>query len=220
MAALLDLFCAAGGASEGYRQAGFDRIVGVDWLAQPHYPFEFIESDVFDLGDDFLRQFDAIHASPPCQVHTKKVATWGRKITDPIEHQDFLPQTRMLLDRIGKPYVIENVDGAPLRGDMMLCGTMFGLRIIKHRYFETSWPIFELMPSCDHRNVYNPWAGKGRTADKFREAQGTPWIPMAGGASRRRGDSGDLYNAIPPAFTKWIGGKLLDHLRGNDHADH
>jgi DNA (cytosine-5)-methyltransferase 1 len=111
------------------------------------------------------------------------------------------------------PYVLENVSGAPLRGDILLCGTMFGLRIIKHRYFETSVPVFAMLPPCHHADVYNPWQGSGRTAARMRAAQDTPWIPMAGGASRRAGVTGDLYNAIPPAYTEYIGRQLMASLR-------
>jgi DNA (cytosine-5)-methyltransferase 1 len=113
----------------------------------------------------------------------------------------------------GLPFVIENVVGAPINASVMLCGTMFGLRIQKHRLFETNWPLPALVPAaCDHSDTYNPWQGAGRTAAKMREAQDTPWIPMAGGMSRKAGVTGDLYNAIPPAYTEWIGRHLLDVL--------
>ena len=208
---LLDLYCGAGGAGMGYIRAGF-HVVGMDHNPQPHYPGEFIQGDCLALEVDFLREFDAIHASPPCQVHSRKQADWGRQGGERIAHADLIPQTRELLHASGLPFVIENVEGAPVRGDVKLCGTYFGLSIIKHRYFETNFPSFALFPSCDHREVYNPWSGEGRTAEKFREAQGTPWIPMAGCASRKAGVTGDLYNAIPPAYTEWIGARLMEHL--------
>lgn len=208
---LLDLYCAAGGAGMGYSRAGFD-VVGVDINPQPHYPFEFIQADCLALDPDWVAGFDAIHASPPCQKHTRKTPTWGRKRTNWIEHIDLIPETREMLEAAGRPYIIENVVGAPIRADVTLCGTMFGLRIIKHRQFECSFPLFGLLPGCDHSDVYNPWQGAGRSAEKFRAAQDTPWIPMAGGASRKQGITGDLYNAIPPAFTEWLGRRLLDHI--------
>lgn len=208
---LLDLYCAAGGAGMGYHRAGFD-VVGVDINPQPHYPFEFIRADCLSLNLDFLRSFDAIHASPPCQLYTRKTATWGRERKHWTDHPDLLEPTRKMLEEAGRPYIIENVVGAPMRCDVMLCGTMFGLRIIKHRQFELSFPVAYLLPECDHSDVYNPWQGKGRTAEKFREAQDTPWLPMAGGASRKAGISGDLYNAIPPAFTEWLGAHLLQEI--------
>lgn len=208
---LLDLFCAAGGAGKGYADAGFE-VVGVDINRQPNFPFAFIQQDCLTLEPAFLRSFDAIHASPPCQAHTRKTATWGRARVHWPDHQDLIPQTRDMLKASGVPYVIENVVGAPVKASLMLCGTMFGLRITKHRLFETSFPVSMPAHGCDHRDVFNPWQGKGRTADEFRAAQGTPWIPTGGGASRKAGVTGDLYNAIPPAFTKWIGDALMASL--------
>ena len=208
---LLDMYCAAGGAGMGYSQAGFE-VVGVDHNPQPNYPFEFIKADCLELDPGFLRSFDAIHASPPCQAHTKKAATWGRERKHWPVHLDLIPQTREMLVASGLPYIIENVVGAPLRAGLMLCGTMFGLRISKHRMFEANFILAPPPAGCDHRDVFNPWSGKGRTAAEFRLAQDTPWIPTGGGASRKAGVTGDLYNAIPPAFTKHLGTELLRHL--------
>lgn len=199
----------------GYHRAGFE-VVGYDINLQPHYPFEFVQGDCLTLDPAWIRNgFQAVHASPPCQKHTRKTPTWGRARTHFIEHLDLIPQTRALLEATGLPYIIENVVGAPVRPDAMLCGTMFGLRIIKHRCFEANFPIFALAAPCDHSDVYNPWQGAGRSADKFRAAQDTPWIPMAGGASRKQGITGDLYNAIPPAFTEHLGRQLLAHIQSS-----
>ncbi len=187
----------------GYYQAGFD-VVGVDKNPQPHYPFAFIQMDVMTIDQRFLRSFDAAHASPPCQRYSVASNFHGNSES----HPDLVDPTRAMLEAAGLPYVIENVVGAPNRPDLTLCGTMFGLRIIKHRQFECSFPVFALLPSCDHADVYDPWHGEGRTADQFRAAQDTPWIPMAGGASRKKGVTGDLFNAIPPAFTRFIGEQL------------
>jgi DNA (cytosine-5)-methyltransferase 1 len=212
---LLDLFCGAGGAAMGYHRAGFD-VVGVDINPQPHFPFEFIQADCMAVGLRFMRSFDAIHASPPCQAYTRKAATWGRKRTHWIEHPDLLDRIRNDLDCVHQmdriPYVIENVIGAPIRQDLLLCGTMFGLRIIKHRQFEATFDLCQPNAKCCHLNVYNPWAGKGRSAAEHREAQGTPWIPQCGGASRKAGVTGDLNNAIPPAYTQFIGEQLIRQL--------
>ena len=208
---LLDLYCAAGGAAMGYHRAGFE-VVGVDMNRQPHYPFELIQADVLSLDAKFISSFDAIHASPPCQIHTRKAANWGRARKHFIKHVDLIPQTRQMLVESGKPWVMENVIGAPMRCDVMLCGTMFGLRIAKHRQFECSFRFAYLLPTCDHSNVYNPWSGKGRSAKEHREAQGTPWIPQCGGASRKAGVTGDLNNAIPPDYTEWLGGHLMDAI--------
>lgn len=208
---LLDLFCGGGGAGMGYSRAGFT-VTGVDINPQGNYPFEFIQADCLSLDPAFLRQFDAIHASPPCQAYTRKAADWGRKRTHWIEHPDLVAPTRDMLQASGLPYVIENVVGAPVRADMMLCGTMFGLRIIKHRVFELSWPAAYIVPPCDHSDVYNPWQGKGRSADKLRAAQGIDWLPISGGASRKNGYTGDLFNAIPPAYTEFVGTHLRWHI--------
>lgn len=223
---LLDLFCGAGGAAAGYARAGFD-VVGVDIKPQPHYPFEFIQMDAFtyldgvgDLPVGHVPQFDAIHASPPCQAYTRKSATWGRERKHWTDHPDLIAPTRELLIATGLPYVIENVEGAPLDWQLMLCGTMFGPppRLIKHRIFEANWLLPPAPAPCDtdkngrHLDVYNPWSGKGRSAEKLRAAQGTPWIPMSGGASRKAGVTGDLFNAIPPAYTLHIGDALRAYL--------
>jgi DNA (cytosine-5)-methyltransferase 1 len=211
---LLDLFCGAGGAAMGYSRAGFE-VVGVDINLQPHYPFEFHQADAMTYP---LDGFDVIHASPPCQAYTRKAASWGRARNHWLEHPDLLGPTRELLIATGLPYVIENVPGAPIRAQLQLCGTMFGLRIAKHRLFEGNWPMPMAPATCDHRDVYNPWSGKGRSADKLRAAQGTPWIPMSGGASRKAGVTGDLFNAIPPSYTEHVGRPLLAHLLEADRA--
>ena len=209
---LLDLYCGGGGAGMGYHRAGFD-VVGVDINRQGNYPFEFIQADALALAPDFIASFDAIHASPPCQAYTRKAANWGRERKHWIAHPDLVEPTRGLLVASGLAYVIENVPGAPIRADLTLCGSMFGLRIIKHRCFELSFPVATLLPFCDHSDAYNPWQGKGRSADKLRAAQGIDWLPMSGGASRRNGYTGDLFNAIPPAYTEFIGRQILDHIR-------
>lgn len=207
---LLDLFCGAGGAAYGYHQAGFN-LCGIDINRQPNYPYKFIQADVMEFcaNPKFpWHKFSAVHASPPCQSYTRKSANWGRERTHYIDHPDLLEPTRAILQATGLPYVIENVEGSPILESLMLCGTMFGLPLIKHRYFEMN---FLCLPAsvCDHSNVYNPWSGEGRSAEKMREAMGTPWIPISGGASRKAGVTGDLFNAIPPAYTKFIGTQLM-----------
>lgn len=215
---LLDLYCAGGGAAMGYHRAGFE-VVGVDINRQPNYPFNFIQADCMTLEPALLASFDAIHASPPCQAYTRKAANWGRERKHWIEHPDLVAPTRAMLVASGKPYVLENVPGAPVRADLELCGTMFGLRIIKHRLFELNWPAPVLVPCCNHSDVYNPWQGKGRSAAKLREAQGIDWLPTSGGASRRNGYTGDLFNAIPPAYTQFIGQHLAEFINSPAACD-
>lgn len=226
---LLDLFCGAGGAAAGYARAGFN-VIGVDIQPQPHYlesgATEFIQADAlewvdwrWELDAGFFDYFDAIHASPPCQAYTRKAADWGRKRNHWTDHPDLLAPTRELLKATGLPYVIENVPGAPINAQLRLCGTMFpppgvtGKVLIKKRLFEANWPLPQPPAACNHSvPIYNPWSGKGRSAEAHRDAQGTPWIPTSGGASRKAGYTGDLNNAIPPAFTEWIGTALRSYL--------
>jgi DNA (cytosine-5)-methyltransferase 1 len=192
----------------GYSRAGFE-VVGVDIAPQKNYPFEFHQADAMTYP---LDGFDAIHASPPCQAYTRKSATWGRARTHYTEHPDLLEPTRERLIESGLPYVIENVVGAPIDAQLMLCGSMFGLDIQKHRLFEGNWSMPFPPYTCNHTGLYNPWQGAGRSAQKHRDAQGTPWIPSGGGASRKRGYTGDVSNAIPPAYTEFIGKQLLESL--------
>lgn len=152
---LLDLYAGAGGCSVGYERAGFD-VVGVDHLPQRHYRGgTFVQADALEYVAAHGHEFDAIHASPPCQAHSSLRALQPTK-----EYPDLIPATRAALVAAGKPYVIENVPGAPLGGGdtylLMLCGTMFGLvtpdgraEIRRHRLFETNW-CFGLRPACQH----------------------------------------------------------------------
>jgi DNA (cytosine-5)-methyltransferase 1 len=209
---LLDLFCGGGGAAMGYARAGFE-VVGVDINRQSNYPFEFRREDALRYLDVIgADEFDVIHASPPCQLYTRKAATWGRARTHQLEHPDLIGPTRERLRATGLPYVIENVPGAPIDAQLELCGTHFGLRIQKHRLFEANWPLPMAPASCDHSDVYNPWSGPGRSAVKLREAMGIDWLPISGGASRKAGYTGDLFNAIPPAYTEYIGKALMAQI--------
>lgn len=207
---LLDLFCGAGGAATGYYRAGFTEIVGVDIKPQPRYPFTFIQADALKPPVD-LRAFDLVHASPPCQAFCDLNQMYNAKA-----HQDLLTPTRRML--AGLRSVIENVPGSPLMpGSTLLCGTMFGLgtdsgaALWRHRYFESSVPI-GLSPSCNHaaRRVIGVYGGHGRdrrrsvntqdfsTADR-RSAMGIDWMTGS-----------ELSQAIPPAYTEWIGRRILE----------
>jgi len=205
---MLDLFCGAGGAAMGYYRAfGPDvEIVGVDHRPQPRYPFKFIQADALEFMRDGRGDgFDFYHASPPCQVFSAMQHIHKNRE----RHPDLIAITRDYLIQIGKPYVIENVPGAPLENPLMLCGTMFGLRIIRHRLFESNCIPFCLLPPCDHRDVFDPWHGTvetGRSADNFREAMGIDWMPQIGGPNK----SGSLDLAIPPAYTEWIGRRIME----------
>lgn len=213
---LLDLFCGAGGAAMGYHQAGFD-VVGVDINPQPNYPFEFHQLDALDFLEAWLRDpwgiareagphsgFDAIHASPPCQAYTG--VPFRRS-----DHPGLLPRTREFLKATGLPYVIENVPTAPMEDSIVLCGTTFGLPIVRHRRFEVNPPI-GLVPSLCHQTRF----------DRGTEHEGT--YPYAHGAWRPAWREHVLPvvwpwmtleeagEAIPPAYTEFIGAHLLAHL--------
>lgn len=160
---VLDLFCGAGGCAKGYRDAGF-YVVGVDSKKQKHYAGnggdEFHQADALEFLAEHGHLFDAIHASPPCQKHSQALNTRPDLRAN---HRDFIPQTREGLIASGKPYVIENVVGAPIERTIMLCGSMFGLatpcgaEIRRHRLFEIPWwPLTLGMPQCDHG-----WTVKG-----------------------------------------------------------
>jgi hypothetical protein len=203
---LLDLFCGAGGAAMGYHRAGFD-VVGVDLHPQPHYPFEFHQADALTFP---LDGFDAIHASPPCQAYIRG-GLQGR------DHPDLLPKVRLLLNRTGLPWVIENVPGAPMRPDALLCGSMFGLPVRRHRWFETSPRINPWTLGCNHsgpiHGVYGGLHGKagawpGMLPDSIESRQralGIDWMPGAH----------ELSQAIPPAYTEWIGAQLLRNAQAS-----
>jgi len=202
---LLDLFCGAGGAAMGYHRAGFD-VVGVDNRPQPRYPFTFIQADAMTFP---LDGFDAIHASPPCQDHMRS-PTWNAK-----EHGTgwMLAAIRERLTGSGVPWVIENVPGAAIRADYRLCGCMFPeLRTRSERWFETSCRLFDLMPPHDHtrevlnrfRTMHGPYFRRNGRIPTRREvalAMGIDWMTGS-----------EHQQAIPPAYTEYIGRQLLEHL--------
>lgn len=210
---LLDLFCGAGGAAVGYHRAGLD-VIGVDIRPQPNYPFEFVQADALSaleslIADAFLPfGFAAIHASPPCPRYIRG------GLADREKHPDLLPAVRELLEQTGLPWVIENVPGAPMRPDAVLCGSMFGLAVRRHRWFELSWGEPLLTLSCDHSRpvagVYGNAHGKAGAwpgmlpsdLETWSQAMGIDWMTTA-----------ELADAIPPAFTEFIGARLLEHVR-------
>ena len=201
---LLDLFCCQGGASEGYRRAGFT-VTGVDLDNQPRYPFRFLRANVLDLEIDFLCQFDAIHASPPCQAYTLAQRIQGNN------HPDLVAQTRDLLTRSGRPWIIENVEGAPLQNAITLCGGMFpGLRVYRHRIFESNVPLLRAPEHPAHvaplRKMGRPVkegefmhvVGNFSGVETAKQAMGIDWMTRDG-----------LREAIPPAYTEYLGRQLM-----------
>ncbi len=211
---LLDLFCGAGGAAMGYHRAGFD-VVGVDIDPQPHYPFEFHQADAMTYP---LDGFDVIHASPPCQAYSQAV-----KKKDRGNHPDLLALTR---DRLqGYTYVIENVPTAPMFDYITLCGSAFGLKVRRHRRFESS--VFLMSNGCAHNDPAYP----AMYAPAWNRTNPLRVLSISGGYQTRVNIGEDFleqhkaamgidwdisYNelsqAIPPAYTEWIGAQLLAAL--------
>jgi DNA (cytosine-5)-methyltransferase 1 len=201
---LLDLFCCQGGSAMGYYRAGFTEIVGVDIKPQPRYPFTFIKDDALEYLKRHWQEFDAFHASPPCQ--------FGSEAT-PLHHRvnlpNYIPSTRDALLLTGKPFIIENVENVRkhLREPVMLCGSMFNLRCFRHRYFETNGFQVGLTPKCNHN--FEPLhvtkagsnsrrIGRGATVKNAMSAYGIDWMSKDG-----------LVEAIPPAYTEFLGRHLI-----------
>lgn len=207
---LLDLFCCQGGASRGYADAGFE-VTGVDIDPQSRYPFDFIQGDAIGYLTAHANEYDAIVGSPPCQRYTN-----AQRIQKN-EHPDLVEPLRAAMVASGKPYVIENVPGAPLVDPVMLCGEMFGLRTYRHRLFEAGNGFSIIAP--DHPKHIAKSAKMGRQVgpgeymqvvgnftgvDLARQIMSMPWASRDG-----------LREAIPPAYTEFIGKQLFSALMLN-----
>lgn len=218
-ARILDLFCGAGGAGKGYQDAGF-QITGIDIEPQPDYPGTFIQSDALAYLAAHGHEYDAVHASPPCQASSAltKGTNKGKA------YLNLIPATRALLALLNVPTVIENVQGSDLRRDMTLCGEMFGLAVIRHRYFELNNFDFEAPAHIRHRGrtrgwrhgtyfdgphlaVYGDGGGKG-SVPEWQDAMGIHWT------SNRK----SIAEAIPPAYTRFIGAQILTDLAQEEAA--
>ena len=209
---LLDLFSCAGGAAVGYARAGFE-VVGVDITPQPRYPFEFIQADALELDPAVVATFDAIHASPPCQAYSDLAKRNGNGHMWP----ELIEPTREMLAASGLPYVIENVEGAPLRDYIVLCGTMFPeLRVLRHRLFETSFPIYS-PPHGRHPLVHTH---ARRKAHYGRTNEWDDYVQVTGGGNSTLAAASDamgidwmtkreINEAIPPAYAEYIGRTLI-----------
>lgn len=224
---LLDLFCGAGGAAMGYHRAGFE-VVGVDIEPQPRYPFEFHQADAMTFE---LDGFDAIHASPPCQFATQMSARWRGKGTKADTHPNLLTPTRAWFYRmVTVPWVIENVPGARrfMEPTLILHGGMFGLGVHRPRLFESNALLIAARSPATKQPLGVYGKPDGRTTYRYRnngnykgkslirawksleegsEAMGIDWMDVDG-----------LREAIPPAYTQWIGEQLLAHLKTNTEA--
>ena len=206
----LDLYCGAGGCSVGYDRAGF-HVIGVDIKEQPNYPFTFIQSDAleFDIPD----WVDFVHASPECQRFsvTRHIGTMNID-----NYGDDIEPIRAKLKATGKPYVIENVPGAPLDNPIVLHGTMFGLKVVRKRLFESN--VFLMAPDqpigktfTNAASGYSSFAngathisvaGKNFNPHDARKAMGIDWM------STRK----ELALSIPPAYTHYIGDQIISYI--------
>lgn len=222
MPRLLDLFCGIGGAGMGYRLAGWE-IVGVDIAPMPDYPGQFHRGDALEFVRRYGSAFDLIHASPPCQPSS--LMTKGtRGAPGAVVNADLIPATRVALRTAGAPWVMENVVGSRVRRDLLLCGEMFGLRVIRHRYFQLEGVAVAQPSHPKHRGRVAGWRhgtyvagnaayvqvhGKGgggkATRAAAKDAMGIDWTD----------DHAAIFQAIPPSFTAYIGSQILmGHLSG------
>lgn len=226
---LLDLFCCQGGAAMGYQRAGFD-VVGVDIQPQPRYPFEFQQLDAIEVlewitnpacaqGSYFIGDFDAIHASPPCQFKTQMSARWRGNGGPADQHPDLLTPTLAIMRGMSIPWVVENVTGAKhlMQATLLLHGGMFGLGVHRPRFFESNVLILapQARPAANPLGVYGKHHDGRRLWDRAdgtilrapktlteaQEAMGMPWANWHG-----------CKEAIPPAYTEYIGRELLASL--------
>lgn len=247
---LLDLFCKAGGAGMGYHRAGFE-VVGVDIEPQRRYPFTFVKADALAYAAAHGYAYDAIHASPPCQAHSIITPKYARD-----KHVDLIPHTRWMLESLGLPYVIENVAGArdALRNPIMLCGSQFGLKVYRHRLFESN--VFLFQPEHYPHRDNTPRAGHGVSSKgvlsvtsggqgiKPEQLAELGRVQVGVDPNRRSGVYGmsekgfigvtghftgveyarfamgidwmtqdELAQAVPPAYTEWIGRQLIQVVR-------
>ena len=204
---VLDLFCGVGGASAGYFRAGFD-VFGVDIHGQPNYPYHMLIADAIEVMNGMhvdLDEYDLIHASPPCQTFS-----WGTRKGREEKFPDLLTPTINALTFLGKPFVIENIPNSGLEG-ITLCGTQFNLPLLKHRVFMTNFPVSPL-PHEKHiwggvkAGLYMTVAGHGGNnksgnygVPAWRAAMDMDW------PTTRH----ELAEAIPPAYTEYIGLQFL-----------
>ncbi len=183
----------------GYLRAGFTDIVGVDIKPQPRYPFEFVQGDALEYLAEHGSKFDLIHASPPCQAYSRATAWRGTRSN----HPDMIGSVRIELVETHTSYVIENVQEARvlLRNPIMLCGSHFGLPIRRHRYFEIPSLGLVLTHVCRHlASDFSHDHGGKQTESVYRDALGCTWMTVQ-----------DAREAIPPAYTEWIGRQLLEY---------
>lgn len=221
---LVDIFCGGGGAAEGYRRAGFD-VIGID-IADHGKSFsrigEFHQMDWAQGLERFGAEADFIHASPPCQDHSR-LTGWGRRENlqqhpsldsegSDSKHPRLIGPVREALRSIGAPFVIENVEGAPLFGHVMLCGWMFGYETYRHRLFEAHGiplkaprhrphPVVASSPGHFRPGTFMSAGGHFAPVKLGREVMDSQWMTVA-----------EIAESIPPYFTHYLGEQILDVL--------
>ena len=227
---LFDFYCGAGGAAMGYHRAGFS-VIGVDQARMPRFPFPFLQADALaglaQLADGAaiphpgdphrLIRPAAVHASPPCQAYSRAAAP---RRSAGVVYPDLVQPTRELLERIGVPWIMENVPGAPMRPDFKLCGCMFALPLLqRERWFETSWHGFALRPPCVHTEPALSVTGHGIGAGNGQRDRLTTHLGRLPNTADARAAMGidwmsrdELSQAIPPAYTAYLGALLHAQL--------
>ena len=223
---LLDLFCCAGGAAMGYSRAGFD-VVGVDINPQPRYPFEFHQGDALEFVAKYGHEFDAIHASPPCQRYSSITATSGNRS----DHPDLIEPVRYLLNANGRPWIMENVPRSPLRNPVTLCGVALGLRLGKyvlrrHRLFESSIALLSAGCGCYRGDGITMGVYGGGTSTKERNPNTNGGRPYKGTSKERKeimdmpwASAREVNQAIPPAYTEYLGKQLIQQLAAQEQSN-
>jgi len=217
---LLDLYCCAGGCSVGYARSGFE-VVGVDIKPQKNYPFQFIQGDALEVLKRIGKDFDIVHASPPCQKYSRSTA--AHRLNSQKEYPDLVASTREAMEAMGLPYIMENVPGAPLSPHLKLSGYHFGLKVIRWRWFELG-KLFVLQPGHlrptgntiegDYITVVGKgghnsgqakpkdikiWKGSWKSTAAY--AMDIDWMTWP-----------EMAQAIPPAYTEFIGSQIITQL--------
>jgi len=219
---LLDLFCCEGGAGTGYARAGFE-VVGVDLNPKfaKRYPYEFHAADAIQYVRDHGHKFDVIHASPPCQLYSITNASRGHN------YPDLIGPTREVLQESGKPWVIENVKGAPLHNPLVLRWPMFfepgsvfdddgtPLTMLRERWFESN-VILTAPPELavpDGAQIAGSYGGARRDKWEAKHIRKGGYVPSKEAQQRLLGVDWmtihGMYQSIPPVYSEWVGKQLL-----------
>lgn len=226
---LLDLYCGAGMASDGYAQAGF-KVFGIDLNSQPSYPYEFRQGNALEIlkDFDFLKQFDIIHASPPCQKHTRakhlRTAQGGKS-----KYDDLLTPTLELLRKTKIPWIVENVPGSPgMENAVVQCGSSYDLKVRRHRLF-LSDDIPIVGSKCDHKKQGKPIGVYHVMGDTCRGVCSKTGKLVIGGSTAKTVEEGrwamgvdrliswnELKEGFPPAYTKHLGEQAIAWLKSKN----